>query len=271
MFKIGDFSSLSRVSVKTLRYYDEIGLLKPAEIDRFTGYRYYSVEQLPRLNRIVAFKELGFSLNEIGGLLSDDLSYADIYDLLRGRKAGIEQQLHDAETKIARLEEWLVQIEKEGKMPEYQVTIKKTSPLLITSVRDVLPAYNAISTLYNELFGFLGKAGVSLSGPPMVIYHDTGYKEHDTDMEAAVPVSRPVEITGRIQVYRLPEITQAACLVHHGDYTKFNQAYQAIMTWIEQNGYHISGNIREVYLQGPEQCKDPENYVTEIQIPVEKN
>ncbi len=271
MFKIGDFSSLSRVSVKTLRYYDEIELLKPAEIDRFTGYRYYSAEQLPRLNRIVALKELGFSLEEIRGLLSDDLSFADICDLLRGRKAGIEQQLRDAETRMARLEEWLAQIEKEGKMPEYQVTIKKTSPLLVATVRDVLPAYNAVGNLYNEIFGVLGKAGVWPAGPPMVIYHDTEYKEHDTDMEAAVPVSRQTDNVGRVKFYQLPEIPQAACLVHHGDYSKFSQAYQAIMTWIEKNGYRITGKIREVYLQGPGQDKEPKDYVTEIQIPVEKS
>jgi effector-binding domain-containing protein len=271
MFKIGDFSSLSRVSVKTLRYYDEIGLLKPAEIDRYTGYRYYSAEQLPRLNRIVALKELGFSLEGISGLLSDDLSFADIRDILRGRQAGIERQLRDAETRMARLEEWLTQIEKEGKMPEYQVTIKKTESLLVATVRDIIPSYSAVSNLYNELFAVLGKAGVWPAGPPMVIYHDIEYKECDNDMEAAVPVSREINSSGRVKVYKLPEITQVACVVHHGEYTKFSQAYQAIMPWIERNGYHITGNIREIYLQGPGQGKEPKDYVTEIQIPVEKS
>ena len=207
MFKIGDFSNLSRVSVKTLRYYDEIGLLKPAEIDRYTGYRYYSAEQLPRLNRIMALKELGFSLEEIGGLMADNLSFADIRDILRGRQASIEQQLRDTKTGMTRLEEWLGQIEKEKKMPEYQVSIKKTDPLLVATIRDIIPTYDDISKLYNELFSILGKAGVWPAGPPMAIYHDTEYKERDADVEAAVPISREVSVTGRVKVYQLPENT----------------------------------------------------------------
>ncbi|MBN1862314.1 MAG: MerR family transcriptional regulator, partial [Dehalococcoidales bacterium] len=93
MLKIGDFSRLSRVTVKALRYYDEIGLLKPVSVDRFTGYRYYSAEQLPRLNRIIVLKNLGLSLEEVSQLLNDDLTAEHIRQLLHVKQAEIRQRL----------------------------------------------------------------------------------------------------------------------------------------------------------------------------------
>ncbi len=124
MFKIGEFSKLSRVTVKTLRYYDEIGLLKPAEVDRFTSYRYYSVSQLPRLNRILALKDLGLSLDQIGQLLKDDLSPEQIRGMLRLKQAEIRQQVQEEQARLARVEQRLRYIEQEDKMPNYDVVIK---------------------------------------------------------------------------------------------------------------------------------------------------
>jgi DNA-binding transcriptional MerR regulator len=125
MFKIGDFSRLSRVPVKTLRYYDEIGLLKPTDVDRFTRYRYYSVEQLFRLNRILVLKELGFSLEQIGQLLTDDLTPEQLRGMLRLRRAEIEQQVQAAQLQMAQIDLRLRQIEQEGKMPDYEIVIKR--------------------------------------------------------------------------------------------------------------------------------------------------
>jgi DNA-binding transcriptional MerR regulator len=101
MFKIGDFSKLSRVSVITLRYYDELGLLKPAQVDRFTGYRYYSLDQLPRLNHILALKDLGFSLEETARLLNDMLSPAQMRELLRAKQAEIQQRVAEEQARRA--------------------------------------------------------------------------------------------------------------------------------------------------------------------------
>ena len=93
MFRIGDFSKFSRVSIKMLRHYDEIGLLKPVHVDPFTSYRYYSVDQLPRLNRIIALKDLGFTLEQITRLLDEGLSAEQIKGMLKLKRAEIEQQL----------------------------------------------------------------------------------------------------------------------------------------------------------------------------------
>ena len=117
MFKIGDFSKLSRVSVIALRYYDELGLLKPAHIDRFTSYRYYSLDQLPRLNRILALKDLGFSLEETARLLDDTLSPAQMRALLQEKQAQIQQRVAEEQARLARVEARLRQIEQEDWMP----------------------------------------------------------------------------------------------------------------------------------------------------------
>src|SRR5512136_826454 len=118
MLKIGDLSKLSRVSVKTLRYYDEIGLLKPAQVDRFTGYRFYSFDQLPRLNRILALKDLGFTLEQIRQVLDGDLSADELRGMLRLRQAQLQQQMEEAREKLAHVEIRLRQIEREGKMSD---------------------------------------------------------------------------------------------------------------------------------------------------------
>jgi len=167
MFKIGDFSRLSRVSVKALRYYDEIGLLKPAEVDCFTGYRYYSAEQLPRLNRMLSLKNLGLSLDEIAKLMSNDPPSARIQDMLRSRLVEIRKQLNEDQERILRLEELLKQMEKEGTMPAYEVVVKKTDAQIVASVRDIIPKYGDIGRLFGEIFAYLRRNGVAPAGPPV--------------------------------------------------------------------------------------------------------
>src|SRR5512138_3101742 len=122
MIKIGDFARLGQVSIVTLRHYDEIGLLKPAQVDRFTGYRYYSLDQLPRLNRILALKDLGFSLEETARLLDDALSPAQMRALLRTKQVQLQQRVAEEQARLVRVEARLRQIEQEEIMPTYEVT-----------------------------------------------------------------------------------------------------------------------------------------------------
>ena len=128
MIKIGDFSRLSQVSVKTLRYYDEVGLLKPVEVDRFTGYRYYSFDQLPRLNRVLALKDLGFSLEQIAQALDEGLTPDQLRGMLRLKRAEIQQRVEEEQERLARVEARLRQIEQEAMMSNYDVVIKKVPP-----------------------------------------------------------------------------------------------------------------------------------------------
>ncbi|MFC1942354.1 MerR family transcriptional regulator [Chloroflexota bacterium] len=271
MFKIGDFSKLSFVTVKTLHYYDEIGLLKPAKVDRFTGYRYYSADQLPRLNYIAALKNLGLSLEEIATLSNNDLTPSQMRDIFFIKKAELQQRVREEQRRLEQVENLLKQIEKEGTMPDYQVVIKKVESQIIASIRAVLPNYSAIGQLYGEIFGFLGSQGITIpAGPTLFICHDPEFKEKDVDVEAGVPIGKTIPESGRIRVYELSGLEEAACAVYKGPYENIGEAYSALMSWIEANGYQITGPDRELYLTSPADTKNPPEYVTEIQFPVKK-
>src|SRR5215510_14368227 len=129
MFRIGDFSRLTGVSVKTLHHYDDMGLFRPLRVDPFTGYRYYSFEQLPRLNRILALKDLGFSLEQIARILDDDLSAEQLTGMLRLRQAELQQQAQEAQERLERVKARLNQIKQEGKMSEHEIILKRVEPI----------------------------------------------------------------------------------------------------------------------------------------------
>ncbi len=269
MFKIGEFSRLSRVPVKTLRYYHEIGLLEPAQIDDFTGYRFYTAVQLTRLNHILALKDLGFSLENIGQMVDDDLSPEQMQRLLQMKRAELAQQIETDQARLTRLESRLKQIKKDAKMPAYEVVVKNVDKMKIASVRDVVANYQSVGSLYEELSGALERQGIAPAGPLMAIYYDEGYKEIDVDMETAVPIIGGSLPQGRVIIRELPG-AEMASLVWQGPYDEFTLAYQSLMSWIEANDYQIIGPNREIYLHGPEAGIDPAEYVTEIQFPVAK-
>ena len=282
MLKIGDFSKLSRVSVKTLRYYDEVGLLNSSQVDRFTGYRYYSIEQIPRLNRILAFKDLGFSLEQIARLLDENLPPAQIRGMLRMKQAEIQDQLEEEQARLRRIEARLRQIEQEDSMPTYDIVLKKVDPQRVISVRDTLPTFGDQVSLWIELANYLISRKTKAAGPSITIYHDPEYCERDVDLETATPVSVSLPESQRVKVRELPGIDVVATLIHKGRYENFGQTYSALVSWIEANGYRITGPNREVYLLcaanvyddptvfGEYLTEDPDEFLTEIQFPVDK-
>ena len=272
MIRIGDFSKLSRVSVKTLRFYDEMGLLKPVEVDRFTGYRYYEFDQLPRLYRILALKDLGFSLEEIGRLLEGDLPVEQMRGMLKLRQAEIRQKMEGEARRLERVELWLREIEQEDSMSRYDVVIKKIEPTRVASVRGVVPTPPDQRSLWDELMSYLHQKNARMSGPPMAIYHDPEFKERDWDIEVVMPLSSDVPSGSGIQVYDLPGAEKMACVVHTGPFATIGEAYDALAKWIDQNGYQIVGPGRELNLRLPEKLGDQHdlNTVNEIQFPVEK-
>lgn len=271
MFKIGDFSKLSQVTVKALRYYDERGLLKPVEVDRFTGYRFYSADQLPRLNRILALKDLGLSLDQIATLLHDRVTAEQMRGMLRLKQIEAQARVEEDRARLARVEARLRQIEQEGKMPTSEVVIKQVPAQRVASVRDTIPTYSQQDRLWNELYAHLGQNRVQFNGPCFTLYHDTEYRERDVDTEVCQPIAGAASGSARVTIRELPAAETMASVVHKGPFTTINQAYNAVMQWIQANGYRICGSNREIYLHtgNPVRQDDP-SYVTEIQIPVEK-
>ena len=271
MFRIGEFSRLAQVTVKALRLYDERGLLVPARVDRSSGYRFYSAAQLPRLQRIIALKDLGLTLQEIGDLLDEEPGLAEIRGMLRLRRAQLEREIAGGRTRLARVEAYLARIEREGDMPAYDVTIKSAPALRVAALRDTVPHYPDIERLFGELCGFLGSSRLQFTGPPLALYHDGEYREQDVDIEVAAPFAGRLPVHPRVRERELPAEPCLACTVHQGPYEELRHAYAALLGWVESNGYHITGPDREVYLVGPESGRGPAAYVTELQVPVARD
>ena len=279
MIRIGDFSKLGLVSVKTLCYYDELGLLKPVEVDRFTGYRMYEYHQLLRLHRILALKDLGFSLEEIGQLLSENVTPEQLRGMLKLRRAEARQKVREEAERLDRVEARLKQIEQEDSVSKYDVVLKRIEPLKVASVRGVVPTPPEQGVLWEELGQYLGREHARFSGPCITLYHDDEYKERDWDLEVCQPVESDVKEAGRVKMRTLPAMEMMACTLHRGPFTSINEAYDAIIKWIDANGYRVRGPAREVLLQAPAENPgggavkasqaDPETLVG-VQFPVEK-
>ena len=269
MIRIGLFSKISQVSVKTLRYYDEVDLLKPVEVDRFTGYRYYSFNQLTRLNRILALKDMGFSLEQIASLLEQEMSTAALSGMLRMKQAELQQHLRKEEERLGRIKSRIEQLEQEMSMSDYDVVIKKIEPILVAGVRDTIPDYPQQGALWDKLETALRQAGITPASACFTVYHAD---EPEIDAEVCEPLSEAVPSQGGFQIHTLPFVDQMASVIHHGPFTTIGQAYNALIQWIESSGYHICGPAREIYLEPPSEAgsqSDP-NTVTEIQFPVSK-
>ena len=283
--KIGDFSQLGQVSVRTLHHYGDRGLLKPAEIDDWTGYRFYSVEQLPRLNRILALKDLGFSLNQIGLLVDDDVPAEQLRGMLALKQAEIERQLTDGRTRLLRVEARLRQIENEDEPSPYEVVLKRVPPTKIAATRVVVPTLGDMTeyrcALYDALYEELDRRGEKPGILEYALYHDLEYSETDIDMEAAVTVGRLPEGNsggdGRLIFRELPAVGQMASVVHRGSAWDIPQATVALLTWVGENGYSAAGPYREIHLYGREndhyrdEATKLDAIVVEIQLPLQKD
>jgi effector-binding domain-containing protein len=269
MIRIGQFSRLAQVSVKTLRFYDEQGLLHPALVDTLTGYRYYTFDQLAHLRRILAFKELGFSLGQIGHLLNENLDAGQVQALLIARRAEIAAHLVEEHARLKRVDAWLSLMQQENNMNSLDVIIKQVEPMQVASLRAIIPTYSQQGLLWRELDGYLAMQRIRSNGPCLTIYHDEDYKESDVDAEVCEPVDVLLTGTTRIRVQTLPAQTVAST-IHNGPYTSLGTTIGALIRWIDDNGYRITGPEREIYLHPSKNGSqtDPQT-VTEIQFPIE--
>jgi DNA-binding transcriptional MerR regulator len=273
MFKIGDFSRLCRVPVSALRYYADIGLLEPDHVDTFTGYRYYTFDQLARLNRILALKDLGLSLEQIKVILTQALPASEIRGMLRMKESEMQAQLAMQQAQLDRVRARLKIIEQENEaMLKQEVVLKTIEPMTVLSRREIAPTTDHIAALMSELATATMPRGIQIVSAPFTIYHDEEFKSTDVDLEIVFPVAHGSQITidlsaGRQATTRaMPAIPQVACVLHEGDYSGLEEAYAALGKWIESNGYRIAGPAREIYLRPP----GNEVPLTEIQFPVER-
>ena len=282
MFKIGEFSQFSRVSVKMLRHYDRLGLLPPAYVDPATNYRYYAADQLPRLQRILALKDLGFSLEEIGHLLDGDLSGEQVRGMLKLRRADIMARMRADEARLARIEGRLADLDHAVELPPYDVVLRAIAAQRVAAIRqEVGGQTESVTDLFELLEAYVARHEARAPSPPLMLCHDAEYREEGRDIEVVVPIDKRLPQTERVRVRELPFRETVACTIHTGPYQTLGRAYGALLTWIERNGYRIIGPTCEAYLRfGADQegyalpevylATSAADFVTELQIPVAK-
>jgi len=269
MFSIGEFARHGRVSVRMLRHYDAVGLLQPAIVDRLTGYRSYEAGQLARLNRIVALKELGFTLQQVQSILDDKVGIEELHGMLRLRQAQLQSRMEADAARLTQVRSRLQIIETEGAMPSDDIQLKRIPAGRVAELTGRAagfdPAYISpvIGPLYDELVTRLDSAGVKPVGPG-IAYYEVG-PEDDVVIHAAMPVNAAATADLGASIVELPEIVTAATVVHHGSMDDVMSTIQTLARWIDANGYRSAGYSRELYLEtGP----DRSSWVTELQEPV---
>lgn len=267
MFGIGEFASAGRVSVRMLRHYDALGLLRPAHVDAVTGYRMYEARQLSRLNRIVALKDLGFTLAQVRSILDEKVSTEQLYGMLRLRQAELQTRIAEDGARLRQVEARILTIEGENAMPVSGVHVREIPGVRVAELTALAPDFEpesigpVVGPLFADLMGRLGTAGVAATGAAVAYYDETpdGILVH-----AAIPVTAPPG-GHDFAVVDLPGIRQAATIVHHGPMAEVMPTGQALARWIDENGYRPLGLLREVYLEVGE---DEQKWVTELQTPI---
>jgi DNA-binding transcriptional MerR regulator len=271
LFKIGDFSRISRVSIRTLRYYDEISLLRPVQVDQATGYRYYSIEQLPEINRINMLKNIGLSLEDIQELLNDAPPVDYIRQLLQVKKSEIQERISLDKEKLRKVEIWLNRASSEGILPTDIHIQRKTVPALrVISKREIGTYDETTDRILSELRQQLDRPGnidsVKITGPVMGIFYDDEYKELDADIEAAIPISGELSVIEEgFEVKTLPKI-EGIFTIYKGPVYHLNEIYAQIIDYAEQHNLKLLTPIRELYLTYPEADLE-DGLIIEIQCP----
>lgn len=272
MFSIGEFARLGTVSVRTLRHYDEIGLLRPARVDPETGYRGYTADQLGQLNRILALKELGLSLAQARRLITG-ITVAELRGMLVLRHAQLEQELAAHRNQLLTVEARLRFIEKEGTMPADDITLKKVPAMGIVTLTAPAPGWGApnIVPVVNwlvEQFDQLGiPALITQTGPRIVFYNDNDGS--DVRVFLAQPVAEPPDELPATATYQvLPEVEVAATVRNGPAAGIFPMVYHDLIQWAEAQGFQTSPPGREVWINEVADIADVDQQVFEIQLPV---
>lgn len=271
MFAIGEFARHGRVSVRMLRHYDAIGLLEPVAVDPESGYRFYEAAQLSRLNRIIALKDLGFTLQQVASILNDQVSAAELRGMLTLRRAEIQERITSDNARLARVGARLLTIESEASATTPSVVVKRIAPLLVAELTGTAASYEpeaitpVIQPLCHDLPHRLCGAGVAIAGPPVAYYEDTGDDTGAIEVHAALPIAARPGGQHDFRIVHLPEVPAAATLIHHGSMDNVLPSVQALARWIDANGYRSLGYARELTL---EFGADRDQWVTELQEPI---
>lgn len=263
LYRIGMFAGMNHVTVKTLRYYDEEGLLRPASIDPESGYRYYTLSQMEVLHQILALKDMGLKIDEIREILNG----ADERELLKRKKTQIMLQIANLTSHLAQVEQALAEPEKTYTS---HVLVKALPEVDVAYIRRRINSYDELFDIMPEMGKEMKQLGCECAIPEYCfnIYPEPGYKEEHILIEACEAVKECKENTDKLQFKNIPAVSKAACIFHKGSYGNLPDSYAAVLRYIEEHSYTICGPIRESYIDGVWNKDKTEDWLTEIQIPV---
>lgn len=270
MFKIGEFSKLTQVSCRMLRYYDEAGLLKPCTFDKQNDYRLYSAEQIWKLNRILFLRDLGFNVKEMKELLQN-WNNDDLLQELKRHEEKIKQAIQLEHQKLARLKKTFSEIQKGAGEKNFEVIIKHIPACRVLSLRRTIPDYFSEGLLWQEMSEAIRQHGwlVKESGKSFALYHDANHEENKIDTEICIATNYVSEPIGPFQFRIVEPVEQAACFMVVGPYENIAPNYYSLACWLEQHEeFNMYGVTRQVTIRGPWNEPDPSQYLTEIQIPI---
>lgn len=272
MFSIGEFARHGRISVRMLRHYDAMGVLVPAMTDPVTGYRFYRAGQLSRLNRMIALRDLGFSLRQVQQILDEEISAAELRGMLKLRQAELAAQIEADTARMSRIEARLLAIEREEDLPDDGIVVRQVPAVRVAELTGTAVSYEpaaitpVIAPLYDDLFCRLARADLGTAGPAVAYYEDSPIGQGAVIVHAAVPVAGGRDTGHDFSVVDLPGISRAATVIHHGSMDHVLSTGQALARWIDRNGYRSAGYLRELTL---EHSHDRDQWVTELQAPIE--
>lgn len=271
MFKIGEFSKLTQVSIRMLRYYDEIELLKPANVDSFTGYRMYSAKQIPTLQKIILLRDAKFKVAEIKDILLGQ-NQVNIVDELEKKKLEIEKEICIEKLRIIKINNAITEIEKSNFKIHCNVNFKKIDKIIILSTRDVIPTYFHEGYLWNRLSEFIKKENITIK-PDMynnvAIYHDIEHKDKNVDVEVGIIVDKIGKNKDGFIYREVEEVKKVAYAMVYGPYENLGKAYEMLAYYLENHNEEMAElPSRQICHIGVDDTKNSEEYLTEIQIPL---
>ena len=264
LYKIGIFAQMNHITIKTLRFYEEQGLVLPAYVDEDNGYRYYKLNQMADLHRISALKQAGFSIEDMKRINKID----DMTTFLQKKRADIMLKIAELTRQMAVIDSYLSGDES---MLETPVLIQDIPAVTVASMQKRIESYDELFTLMPTMGEELERLGCECALPEYCFmqYLEPGYKEQQILVEICEAVKTKKEDSKLVQFKELPE-TKAACIYHKGSYNEFPRTYASVLKYIEENGYEICGDIREVYIDGVWNKDREDEWLSEIQIPVQK-
>ena len=267
--KIGEFSKMMQVTVKTLRHYEQRGLLLPDEVDKWTGYRYYSISQMQQLNTIRGLQRQGFTLEEIKELLEDGAQMPSIEQLTQ-KIEDTERQLEMLMERRRQLIKWVDSHKRINTMEKF--TIESLPEIIVASHREIIPDYSALGMLCVNTIGPEMQRLSCQCPPPGYCFTIEHGKEHhpaDIDIEYCEQVEAIGEDSNIIQFKQMTAVPKALCMKHVGPYERFYESYAEAFSYMEEQGYKMVGHPRTCYIDGAWNQEDPEQWLSIIQIPIE--